>query len=157
MQTATINGFQVVILKGFDGTQLFISNPEGFQIYAHRVSGDAMERAKAIIALETPEVIESVDKMICLSARKEEFQSAMLRGLENNLVVERDTERDSFFVVNTTKSTDYRVRLETRDGLAHAECECADFQNRRRICKHISEVLQESFFGVTETFGVTLS
>lgn len=164
-----INGYEVIFINFGRGDQrLFINNPEGIQIYGHKTSSgiDYLETAKREIAedmnLRGVAVVETVaapviaDRMICLSARKDEFKTAMLRGIENDLVVERDVERDSFFVVNTTNSTDYRVKLETRDGAAHASCSCPDFQMRRRLCKHIAEVLQESFFGVTESFGVIL-
>jgi len=159
MQQAIINGFRVMVFTGYDGTQLFINHPDGHNIYAHRVSGDPMERAKQIIALEMPEVITApADKMICLSDRNEEFKAAMKRGLENDLTVEPDFERDTFLVVNHTNQTDYRVKLETRaDGKIWGSCECRDFSFRRRICKHQSETLQDIFFGVTESLGVILN
>ncbi len=54
MQQSIINGYRVMVLTGYDGTQLFINNPAGDNIYAHRVSGDAVERAKEIIAQDAP-------------------------------------------------------------------------------------------------------
>ncbi len=50
MQTTTINGFKVTIFKGYDGTQLFITDKNGVQIYAHRVSGNPIERAREVIS-----------------------------------------------------------------------------------------------------------
>lgn len=176
METIThnINGYEVSFMDfGRGDKRVFVMNPEGVQIYGHRTTGSVnyLETAKKVIQEDVnfraafdckPEIEEIIvapaDKMICLSNRKAEFKAAMLRGLENDLVVERDIDRDSFLVVNCTNSTDYRVRLETRaDGKVYGCCECKDFNFRKHICKHIAEVLQESFFGVTESFGVTLN
>ncbi len=49
MQTATINGYKVQIFKSYNGTQLFIMDAEGNQIYAHKVSGNPIERAQEVI------------------------------------------------------------------------------------------------------------
>ena len=49
MQTQTINGFKITIFNSYNGTQLFINDKDGVQIYGHKVSGDPMERAKEII------------------------------------------------------------------------------------------------------------
>lgn len=159
MQQTIINGYRVMIFTGYDGTQLFINHPEGHTIYAHRVSGDAMERAREVIAADAPvaTVAAPVNKMICLSDRKAEFKSAMKRGLENDLEVYPDFEPDTFVVVNRTNKSEYRVRFETRaDGKTYSECGCKDFEFKKRICKHQSEVIADVFFGVVESFGVTL-
>ncbi len=49
MQTTNINGYKVTIFKGYNGVQLFITDASGNQIYAHRVSGNPIERAKEVI------------------------------------------------------------------------------------------------------------
>lgn len=49
MQTTTINGYKVTIFTGYNGTQVFINDPKGVQIYAHKVSSNPIERAKAVI------------------------------------------------------------------------------------------------------------
>jgi len=49
MKQLTINGFLVTIFQTKNGTQLFIQNPAGFQIYAHRVSSNPLDRAVEII------------------------------------------------------------------------------------------------------------
>ena len=163
MQQTTINGFRVMIFTGYDGTQLFINNPEGDNIYAHKVSGDPMERAREVIAQNMPAKVSvaapvKTDRMICLSDRKAEFKQAMKRGLENDLEVYPDFEPDTFVVVNRTKKSEYRVRCETRaDGKTYTECACRDFEFRKHICKHQAEVLQDIFFGVVEALGVTLN
>ena len=165
MQQTTINGYQVTIFTGFHGTQLFITHPEGYTIYAHKVSGGetgAMERAREIIAANMPAPVEVAapvkDRMICLSDRKTEFRAAFKRGLENDFEVYPDFEPDTFVVVNRTKQSEYRVRFETRaDGKTYAMCACRDFEFRKHVCKHQAEVLQDMFFGVVEAFGVTLN
>ena len=50
MQTTTINGYKVTIFNTYDGTQLFIIDAKGNQIYAHRVSGNPIQRAKEVIS-----------------------------------------------------------------------------------------------------------
>ena len=165
MQQTIINGFQVMIFTGYHGTQLFINHPDGHTIYAHKVTGGeigAMERARQIIRAEMPETVEAAapvaDKMICLSNRKSEFRAALKRGLSNDLAVYPDFEPDSFVVVNLTNETEYRVSLETReDGKNYGQCSCKDFYYRKNVCKHLSETLAETFFGVVESFGVNFN
>ena len=86
-------------------------------------------------------------KMICLSERRKEFVEALERGKNSNLEVYADWDKDAFVVVNRDNRFEYRVRLETSGGQLFAECECPDFQYRKRVCKHTSAVLLESFFG----------
>lgn len=50
MQTTKINGYKITIFTGYNGTQLFISDKQGVQIYAHKVSGNPIERAKEVIS-----------------------------------------------------------------------------------------------------------
>lgn len=50
MKTAKINNYGIQIFETYNGTELYISNPEGEMIYKHKVSGDAMEIAKQIIS-----------------------------------------------------------------------------------------------------------
>ena len=50
MQKTTINGYQVTIFTGYNGTQLFITDSTGVQIYAHKVSGDPIARAMEVIS-----------------------------------------------------------------------------------------------------------
>ena len=49
MKQLTINGYKVTIFNTANGTQLFIQNADGFQIYAHKVTGSPLERAVEII------------------------------------------------------------------------------------------------------------
>jgi len=49
MLQTTINGYKVTVFKGYYGTQVFINCPKGVQIYAHKVSGCPIERAREII------------------------------------------------------------------------------------------------------------
>ncbi len=50
MQITTINGYKVTIFTTYNGTQLFINDSKGVQIYAHKVSGNPIERAKELIS-----------------------------------------------------------------------------------------------------------
>lgn len=149
MQQSIINGYRVMIFKGYDGTQLFINNPSGDNIYAHRVSGDAIERAKQVIASDMPQIApETADKMICLSERKFEFVEALGRGKDNSFEIYADWDKDAFVVVNSDKGSEYRVKFETRDKKLFGECECPDFQFRKRTCKHLGSVLVDALFSV---------
>lgn len=49
MKQLSINGFKVTIFYHCNGTQLFIQDASGCQIYAHKVSGNPFERAVEII------------------------------------------------------------------------------------------------------------
>lgn len=151
MQQTTINGYRVMIFTGYDGTQLFVNHPDGHTIYAHRVSGDPIQRAKEVIAQDMPEAAPApmaANKMICLSNRRAEFTEALNRGKDNKFEVYADWDRDAFVVVNLGNLAEYRVKLETQNNLLHASCECPDFQFKKRICKHISEVLTNALFTV---------
>jgi hypothetical protein len=49
MQTIKINGFKVTIFNSYNGTQVFINDSKGVQIYGHKVTGDPLLRAMEII------------------------------------------------------------------------------------------------------------
>jgi hypothetical protein len=85
---------------------------------------------------------------ICLSDRKGEFKEALKRANENEFDVYAGWDRDTFFVVNKEKNSEYRVEFETIDGKCFVECECKDFMYRKRVCKHIAAALQETMFGI---------
>lgn len=141
MEQTIINGFRVIIFKGYDGTQLFIDNPAGENIFAHRVSGNPVKRAKEIIGYVKP------DSMICVSSRRSEFTEALGRGKDNSFEVFADWEKDAFVVVNRTNKTEYKVILETRENRLFGKCSCPDFKYRKRTCKHLGEVLVDALFG----------
>lgn len=50
MKQTTINNHKVTVFNTYNGTELYITNPKGETIYAHKVSGDAIERAAEIIS-----------------------------------------------------------------------------------------------------------
>jgi hypothetical protein len=50
MKQTTIEGYRVTIFNHYNGTQLFIEDAAGNQIYAHKVTGDPMERAAQVIS-----------------------------------------------------------------------------------------------------------
>jgi hypothetical protein len=51
MKRRNMKNYIVEIFEDTYGEQLYITNPNGVQIYAHRVmKGEGLERAKAVIA-----------------------------------------------------------------------------------------------------------
>lgn len=86
------------------------------------------------------------DGKICLTDRKEEFAAAITRGDASNLEVFAGWEPDAFFVKNHDSGKEYRVTLANEDGNVVAECECRDFINRQRICKHITKAIMFGMF-----------
>lgn len=93
---------------------------------------------------------------ICLSDRKEEFKSALKRGVNNDFQVSNGWDKDTFFVRNQTNNSEYGVEFEAIDGKIYADCECPDALFRKRVCKHVAAVLEETFFGVVESMGVVI-
>lgn len=85
---------------------------------------------------------------ICLTDRKTEFVEALKRATGNDFDVFHGWDRDTFFVVNRTNKSEYRIEFETVDGKVYAQCECPDFIYRKRCCKHLAVALQETFFGI---------
>ena len=49
MRTFDYKNHKVTIFTGYNGIQLFVSNSQGVQIYAHRVSSNPVARAEEII------------------------------------------------------------------------------------------------------------
>jgi hypothetical protein len=49
MKQLTINGYKVTIFYHRNGTQLFIQDKSGFQVYAHKVSTNPLDRALEVI------------------------------------------------------------------------------------------------------------
>lgn len=86
-------------------------------------------------------------EMLCLNDRKGEFRSALHRAEKSTLEVFPDFERDQFVVVNKENDSEYHVKIAASNGLVFGKCECADFRKRNRICKHLSSVLADTFFG----------
>ena len=149
--TDNVNFFPVVEVTTRDGERAYkYEFPNG------EVSRAAIRQSD--LAYHSVELQQPTDpKMICLNSRKEEFKSALKRGLENDLQVYPDFEKDAFVVVNRTNNTEYKVRFETCAGAKlFTVCSCKDFEYRKHLCKHIAEVLQDAFFGVVESFGVVL-
>lgn len=87
-------------------------------------------------------------EMISLSERKSEFLEAMKRGAENRLEIFNGWDRDSFHVKNHDSGKEYQVILKTSDGETFGQCDCADAIFRKRVCKHLAEVVSQSVFGL---------
>jgi hypothetical protein len=74
MTTTTINGHKVQIFETQNGTELYISNPEGDCIYAHKIGiGDPMERARAIIPAEVVERDYPFPESVLVELEQAEF------------------------------------------------------------------------------------
>lgn len=85
-------------------------------------------------------------EMLCLTDRKQEFKHASERAEQSELYVFCDAP-DRYGVVNGESKENYGVNLKTNQGRIYADCECADFCYRRRLCKHIAAVIDEILFG----------
>lgn len=85
-------------------------------------------------------------EMVCLTDRKQEFKQASERAEQSELYVFCDAP-DRYGVVNGASKASYGVNLKTRKGRIYAECDCADFVYRKRLCKHIAAVIDEILFG----------
>jgi len=49
MKTFKYKNHKVAVFETYNGKQIFINNPAGVQIYAHRFHGSALERAKQVV------------------------------------------------------------------------------------------------------------
>ena len=85
-------------------------------------------------------------EMLCLTDRKREFRQASDRAEKSDLYVFCDAP-DRYGVVNGKTKDHYRINLKTAEGRIFADCECADFVYRKRLCKHIAAVIDEILFG----------
>jgi hypothetical protein len=85
-------------------------------------------------------------EMLCLTDRKREFKQASERAEQSELYVFCDAP-DRYGVVNGDSKVNYGVNLKTAGGRIFADCECADFVYRKRLCKHIAAVIDEILFG----------
>ena len=85
-------------------------------------------------------------EMLCLTDRKQEFRQASERAEKSELYVFADAP-DRYGVVNGESKEVYGVNLKTSQGRIFAECDCADFVFRKRLCKHIAAVIDEILFG----------
>ena len=137
-----------------------ITHRDGERAYHYRFPNGEMSSAairQSDLRFHAVELQSAVPpKMICLNSRKAEFKAALRRGLSSEMEVFSDFDKDAFVIVNRTNETEYRVSFTTRGGSAFSFCSCPDFEFRRHVCKHIAEVLQETFFGVVEAFGATI-
>lgn len=86
--------------------------------------------------------------MISLNERQAEFTQSIERAAKSKLKVYADFEKDTFVVVNEENKHEHRVALKTVKGKVLASCDCGDFKNRNRICKHLSVVLLENMLGI---------
>ena|SRR5215213_4778515 len=85
-------------------------------------------------------------EMLCLTDRRMEFRKAVERAEKSELYVFYDAP-DRFGVVNGESKVNYNVNVKSSGGRIYADCECADFVYRKRLCKHIAKVVDEILFG----------
>jgi hypothetical protein len=104
-----------------------------------------MQKNQALTLVDN-QPADAETELLCLSDRKVEFKEASERADKSELYVFSDAP-DQFGVVNGETNMHYRVNLKTQDAKFYADCECADFTYRRRLCKHIAAVLSEILFG----------
>ena len=97
------------------------------------------------IQISAPQLLVGRE-MIALSERKDEFRESLQRGKDNSFDVKRDTEPSAFRVVNKNSGAEHKVKLERRKDQLLGNCSCGDFNYRKRVCKHLSEVLTFTLF-----------
>lgn len=49
MESFELKGYKVTVFDGYLGKSIYIINPDGVQIYAHKFTGSARERAEIVI------------------------------------------------------------------------------------------------------------
>ncbi|HEX8736668.1 MAG TPA: hypothetical protein VF721_15155 [Pyrinomonadaceae bacterium] len=134
--------FPVVEITERDGERAY-----RYQFPDGTVSRSAI-RQSALTAYALQIEPQVATKMLNLTERRSEFREALERGKDSRFEVYEDWEHNSFVVVNEDNGSEYHVKLESHDGRLFGECECGDFTYRRRICKHLSEVLVFAVFTV---------
>lgn len=87
-----------------------------------------------------------VPDMLSISDRRAEFVEALERGKNSRFEVFPYWDRDTFVVVNQDNKNEYHVELQTANGRLYGQCSCPDYTYRKRLCKHISEVLTTTIF-----------
>jgi hypothetical protein len=125
--------------------RIFAKDGDGVSRRVNYVLEDGIVKSTDVVV--NLEEFKAESEMICLSDRKPEFVSALQRAEKSNLEIYEDFEHDTFVVVNRSNNHEYRVALQSKDGAVFAKCTCADFTNRKRICKHIGETLANRMFG----------
>ncbi len=143
----TICGCKVSIFKGYDGTQLFITGSDGIQIYAHRVSGDPVAKAKEVIAAETGQAIEPTvqERFEAAKAKTMEiFNSRHVKAVEVSLEETFDSVRIYSAITRETNIPHcYTVRVEDSfengETVTTAGCNC--FAGAKGYnCRHLQAV-----------------
>ena len=60
MEQFTYKGHAIEVHEGYYGKSIYIRNAEGVQVYGHKFTGDAMERAKMILGEEVKANVAAV-------------------------------------------------------------------------------------------------
>lgn len=108
------------------------------------VKGGRMVFLKEIKIVHNEDATETV--AILLNDRVTEILEACVRFAGNQFETTVGPEKNSFYVLNRTKETQYLVSIDTdAEQNATATCTCPDFIHRSRVCKHIIAVLDRWF------------
>lgn len=132
-----IGGYSVTVFTGYYGTQLFITDKAGIEIYAHKVSGDPMERAMTIIARAENKTVEQFQKLL---NAKDALESAHIQSVEVDYEYEFDGVRVYSVVTYDTRIPHhYTVKVWEEDNATVAKCNCVAHAE----CRHIGKVALE--------------
>ena len=132
-----IGGYSVTVFTGYYGTQLFITDKAGIEIYAHKVSGDAMERAMTVIARAENKTVEQFQKTL---NAKSALESAHIQSVEIGFEDEFDGTRIySAVTYDTGIPHHYTVKVWEENGAPVASCNCVSDS----ACRHILKVAVE--------------
>jgi len=134
-QEKNINGHKVSIFPGYDGTSLYVTDPNGIQLFAHKVSGDPMEKALSVIAENSPKV-EAFDAQVLSQAATQAAGQAMLLGEErgskmlaaiDKAQIELSYNKTIKFdagILSFVSRHSNRRRIVTSSGCVESHCDC---------------------------------
>jgi hypothetical protein len=86
--------------------------------------------------------------MVCINDRTKEYLEGLSRGETSKLSVFNDWDNNSFAVKNLVNRKEYKVNFVCEGKRVFADCDCADFTFRHRVCKHISAVMHDALLSI---------
>jgi len=137
-QKLSSNGYTADVFSGYYGEQIYISNPEGVQIYAHKFTGDAQEILDRVAKEDMGSLKTSdFDKNVINQAVTTLSGQAVLMGEENGkkqlravlkAAIELKTNRSinfdrEFGILKFKSSASNKTRIVTAHGCSN-ECQC---------------------------------
>jgi peroxiredoxin family protein len=147
--TQMIQGYKVTVFYTMDGMQLFVTDAEGYQVYAHRMTGDPIARAREIIAAELGESVKptAAERFEAAKAKTLEiFNSRHVKAVEVSLEESFGNVRIYSAITRETGVPHrYTVRVEDSfengETITEARCNCLGFAAKAR-CRHTAMVAQ---------------